>query len=387
MTRSVLITGARAAAALDLARAFRAAGWDVHLADSVKVRMARWSRLAVRHHYYPPPRRDARGFRAAIAELAERHGIELVVPTCEEVFHLAAPTLHDALGSSLFAPDMATLRLLHDKFAFATACREWGLNAPESHAIDSAETLASFLPTSRDWVFKPRFSRFGDRTLVGPTPTKLEASSLVAAGGWMAQQRIEGDEACFHAIARNGVLTGFTAYNSRWRLAGGASYAFEQLDDCRAEHLRCIAAEIASKAHIHGQFACDVIFDRLGEPWLLECNPRATSGVHLLIAQGAIVGAITGQAQGAAITEPRPAFLGPAMWALGLPQALRTGRLSEWRATISQGRDVISQPGDRAPALGALVDAAVFSLKGLAKGISTNAATTCDIEWNGEDHD
>lgn len=73
------------------------------------------------------------------------------------------------------------------------------------------------------------------------------------------------------------------------------------------------------------------------------------------------------------------------MWVLGLPLAIRTGRLREWCVTITKGRDAISRPGDRAPALGALVDAAAFAFKGLAMGISTNAATTCDIEWNGED--
>jgi hypothetical protein len=39
------------------------------------------------------------------------------------------------------------------------------------------------------------------------------------------------------------------------------------------------------------------------------------------------------------------------------------------------------------PFLGALVDSAKFSLSGLAKGISTTAATTHDIEWNGEEFD
>lgn len=385
MARAVLITGARAAAALDLARAFVAEGWDVHLADCVTSRMARWSRLPVLHHRYPSPRSSAAKFRARIAELVERHSIALVVPTCEEVFHLAAPAMRDALSGRLLAPDLVTLRQLHDKLAFATSCRAWGVDAPESHAIQSAEDLAPFLHSSRDWVFKPRFGRFGDRTMVGPSAAKLASSTQIAAGGWMAQRRIAGEEACFHAVAHHGVLTGFASYRSRWRLGGGASYAFEPLDSSRSELLHEIAAAMASKALVHGQFACDVMFDIAGKPWLLECNPRATSGIHILIAQGAASGALSGEVQPPPIDDSRPIFLGPAMWVLGLPLAIRTGRLREWCVTITKGRDAISRRGDRAPALGALVDAAAFAFKGLAMGISTNAATTCDIEWNGED--
>lgn len=385
MARAVLITGARAAAALDLARAFVAEGWDIHLADCVTARMARWSRLAVLHHRYPSPRSSAAEFRARIVDLIERHSITLVVPTCEEVFHLAAPAMRDALSGKLLAPDLASLRQLHDKLAFATSCGTWGLNGPESHAIESVEELAAFLASSRDWVFKPRFSRFGDRTLISPSAAELASSPQIATGGWMAQRRIAGDEVCFHAVACHGVLTGFAAYRSHWRLGGGASYAFEPVGRSRSEHLSDIAAAIAQKAGMHGQFACDVLFDIAGEPWLLECNPRATSGIHILIAQGAASGALSGEVQPPAIDDSRPIFLGPAMWVLGLPLAIRTGRLREWCAMITKGRDAISRRGDRAPALGALVDAAAFAFKGLAMGISTNAATTCDIEWNGED--
>ncbi|MES2300926.1 MAG: ATP-grasp domain-containing protein [Pseudomonadota bacterium] len=388
MASAVLITGARSAAALDLARDFTAIGWDVHLADCVTSRMARWSRLGASHHRYPSPRTHPQAFRGAIMELATRHAIDLVVPTCEEVFHLAAPSLHGLLGDRLFAPDLPTLRGLHDKLAFARSCREWGLAAPESHPVDDAVALADYVETASEWVFKPRFSRFGDRTLISPDAATLRNLHIDNGSPWLAQQRIHGEEACFQAVARKGRVVAFAAYRSGWRLSGGASYAFEPLDSGRSAMLRDIATTIAARAPINGQFACDVMFDRHRRPFLLECNPRATSGLHLLAGQGELAKAIAGARPG--IVEPhsgaaRPAFLGAAMWVFGLPQALRERRLQEWRAMMTTGHDVISRPGDRAPLAGAMVDAATFSLKGLARGISTNAATTRDIEWNGED--
>lgn len=386
MVSRVLITGARAAVSLDLARDFTAAGWEVHLADSVVVRMARWSKVPARHYLYPAPRLQSQAFRTWIAHFVTDKDIDLIVPTCEEVFYLAAPSLHRQLGKRLLAPDLATLRTLHDKFAFAHACTQWGFNTPESHTIESEETLAGFAASSEDWVFKPRFSRFGDRTLIAPQPIELKGLMPNPGAGWMAQRYIRGEEACFYAVAYHGKLVGFAAYCSDWRLGGGARYAFESLPAEKFETLRKIAGRLAECAQVHGQFACDVMFDSAGSPYLLECNPRATSGVHLLTGNGELASAISA---GKSISEDaqRSAYLAPAMWLFGLPLAIRTLRLAGWRTCLENGSDAISRNNDRAPIAGALADAACFFLKGLRHNISTNGATTFDIEWNGEERD
>ncbi len=386
MTRSVLITGARAAAALDLARDFAAAGWTVHLADCVKVRMARWSSVSASHHLYPSPRQQGPNFRQWLVQFVEQYEIDLVVPTCEEVFHLAAPSLHTHLGEKLFAPDLPTLRNLHDKLAFARSCSEWGLAAPESHAIQDPGALIAFKGSSREWVFKPRFSRFGDRTLIAPHSGALASIVPTGEASWMAQRYVSGEEACLHAVAHRGKLIAYAAYRSDWRLRGGARYAFEPLDSQHHQALRAIAEKLASSAGIHGQFACDVMLGPDGKYYLLECNPRATSGVHLLVAQGDLAKAIEA---GRPMAQPvsGAAYLGPAMALFGLPLALRNHRLGKWKALLTTGHDAISRPGDRAPIVGAMIDAASFFLTGIRHGISTNAATTFDIEWNGEELD
>ncbi|WP_181443610.1 hypothetical protein [Porphyrobacter sp. YT40] len=386
MARSVLITGARAVAALDLARDFVAAGWQVHLADSCVSRMARWSRLAAEHHLYPPPRQEGEAFRRAIATLVGEKNIDLVVPTCEEVFHLAAPSLRRALGARLFAPDLATLRQLHDKFAFARACDGWGLPAPESHLLESPADVARFAGEASEWVFKPCFTRFGDAALVDPAPQALAQVTPTPAAPWLAQRRIFGREAAFYAVAHHGALTAFAAYASEWRLGGGASYAFEPLDAGDAAALHDLAARLSSSAGLHGQFACDVMIDAQGCPFLIECNPRATSGVHLLTGSGTLARAI-GEGVPTPPQSHAPAYLGPAMVVYGLPQAFRERRLRPWWHLLATGREAISRPGDRWPLAGALADAAGFFREGRRHSITTTAAATRDIAWNGEELD
>lgn len=386
MAERVLITGARAAAALDLARDFVAAGWEVHLADCRVSHMARASRLPLHHHLYPAPVTERAAFREAIATLVEGEGIDLVVPTCEEVFHLAAPALDRPLGERLFAPGLATLRQLHDKLAFARACAAWGLPVPESHALEGPDDVVRFSAEASDWVFKPCFTRFGDEALVGPAPAALARISPSPEMPWLAQRRIRGSEMCFYAVARHGTLVAFSAYRSGWRLGGGASYAFEPLEKSEAAHLRAIAARLAEAAKIQGQFACDAMIDSGGQPFLIECNPRATSGVHLLTGSGALARAMAG---GERIDHQgdTPAYLAPAMAVYGLPQALLEGRLRDWARLLAGGHDAISRSGDRWPIAGALRDAAGFFREGRRHSITITAATTRDIAWNGEDLD
>ena len=384
MADRVLITGARSAAALDLARDFQSAGWEAHLADCSASRIARWSSACARFHLYPSPARAGEDFRGRIAELVESHDVALIIPTCEEVFHLAAPALASVIGARLFAPPPQTLRRLHDKFAFAQACAEWALPSPESHLITDQEARLMFAGDTIRWVFKPCFSRFGESALIGPSRNALERVAIAPGRPWLAQRRVEGAEASFYAVVRQGRMMAFAAYRSDWRMRGGASYAFEPLPPKQAGRLHELAAALAQRAELTGQFSCDAIFDRDGQPWLIECNPRATSGVHLLAGGGGLARAIVGTSSEILRQQEGRAYLGPAMLAFGLPAAIGSGRLGQWRRALAGGHDVLARPGDRLPIFGAVIDSIGFSLCGLRHGITTSAATTRDIEWNGE---
>ncbi|MDY7097239.1 MAG: ATP-grasp domain-containing protein [Pseudomonadota bacterium] len=384
MAKSVLITGARAAAALDVARDFAAAGWQVHLADSVKSRMARWSNLRAVHHLYPAPRHNRVAFRAEIERLVGAHQIDLIVPTCEEVFHLSAPDLSRSVSTKLFAPALDQLRELHDKLRFARLAQGCGVSVPESHAIAREGDMEQFAVDSRNWVFKPRLSRFGEQALIGPSPDELRSVRGTLDKGWMAQRRIKGREVCLHAIAHHGRLVGFASYASEWRMGGGACFAFEPLPDADQDGLRAIAEAIVSKAGLHGQFGFDAIFDGDGTAHLIECNPRATSGLHLLTGKGRAANAIA-QGQPIGASGSSTAYLGPAMFLFGLPRAVAKRRLGAWWQCLQSGSDVIGAKGDALPVAGAMWDALCFSIKGWRHRISTTAATTHDIEWNGEE--
>ncbi len=379
MGERVLITGARAPAALDLARSFAAAGFEAHMADCVPSRMARWSRAVAAMHRYPAPRADAAGFVGAVSGLVARLEPVLVVPACEEIFHLAAIK---ALEGVLFAPTLSALRRLHSKMMFAEDSAALGLPTPETTRVVSMAELDRFRAGCENLVFKPEYSRFGRHALVGPDAAALRSVTPSARGPLVVQRRVYGMEVSFYAASVGSQLTAFSAYRSTWRLGGGAGYAFEPLEADLVERLRGIALILAQRLIPRGQFACDAIVDQAGQPWLLECNPRATSGVHMFGRSAALALAIMGRGETAELGAAAAAHVGPALWWYGLPEAARRGRLGEWRRA---GADVVGAPGDRAPVLGALADTAWFGARALAGRKGLAEVMTADIEWNGEE--
>ena len=380
---NVLITGARAPAALDLARSFRAAGWLPHLADCSPCLTARMSNAPAAVHAYASPVRNPKRFASDVDRLIVQLDPALVVPVCEEAFHLAELAMRrPSLAARLFAPPFATLKALHSKWLFVEGCRERGLPVPETWRLGYGRDLDG-LPPPTDLVLKPEYSRFGVHALMRPTPEAASKLRLDPARPWVAQRYIPGAEVSFYAVARDAKLAAFSAYASTWRERGGASYAFEAPEAAVTTLLRGLAVELARWV-THGQFACDVILDGGGRPWLLECNPRATSGVHLFGRGPALARALMGEANSVEPADSRFLSLAPAFWFFGWPAALRAGRIAEWRERRRSGQDVIGGAGDRAPLLGALADSAAFALAALVSGRSLAAAMTADIEWNGE---
>lgn len=117
----------------------------------------------------------------------------------------------------------------------------------------------------------------------------------------------------------------------------------------------------------------------------IECNPRATSGAHLLAGQPGFPEAFFNPGQPCVFPAPgASSMLLTAMLVYGLPAALRKREFSHWLAEFSRSRDVIFSLADPAPALLQVRSLLYFVALGWRRGLSPLEASTLDIEWNGE---
>jgi predicted ATP-grasp superfamily ATP-dependent carboligase len=380
MKRRVLITGARAPVAIDLARSFAAAEYEVHLADSVVPWAAKWSRVGRGHvHRLPAARWAFDDYGSALAALVNQLDPELLVPTCEEVFYVAAAARRHGFANRTFAPDLPTLRTLHSKIRFAEFAHSIGLPAPRTWAVGNPRDVSSLPLCSKQLVFKPEYSRFGTATLLRPDSKRLARLNFEGQL-WAAQEFVEGTEVCLWSAAVRGRVVASAAYRPAWRFGHAASYAFERIQNPAVED---VARKVAEATGMTGHLSFDIIVTPQGDAVPIECNPRAVSGVHLFDGCAELAQAMMGNVPP---LQPQSAFryLAPAMLVLGAPKALATGRWRVFAADWRRGADVLGRPGDRLPALGALMDAGRFALAGLMRRRSASGQSTDDIEWNGE---
>ncbi len=344
---SVLLTGTRAPATLDLARRLWREGVRVVGADSARFPLGRCSRAFVSHHRVPPPSQRPGDFIGAILTILQREKIDLLWPTCEEIFHLAAATDRLAGAARLFFEPLARLEPLHDKLAFA---RFAGELAPDSWPATEA-------PRGRRVVWKPRYSRFGARVRFDSPPPSPE--------GWMAQAFVEGDEISTWAICVAGQVRVLTSYQSTARAGRGAGCAFVPFHDGAAA---AATRDFAARLGFSGSLAFDWIRSGEGALHVLECNPRLTSGIHLLDP-----GVRIREVLERAAPDPPPMRAAQLLW----PTFCNSLRVAGTTPDLIFARD------DPGPAFGQIPAFAELAAIALRHRLSLAAAATRDIEYNG----
>ncbi|WP_223623165.1 ATP-grasp domain-containing protein [Microbacterium sp. EST19A] len=399
-SRTVVLTGARAPVALDLARRFAEADWGVIVADSEPNLTAR-SRAVQRSYRVPSARFRPAEFARAVAGIARRHQSDLIVPTCEETFWLSAVlgSQHAVVGlepdltllrDQLFAPASDVLARLHHKGEFAALLGELGLPHPRTEVISSAiewrrRRAAASGRTSGARVVKPAFSRFGTRTvmLAGGEPLP-DVDRITADQPWLIQERVTGRELCTYAVAIAGRLTAFVLYEPVSRAGHGAGVVFERIAESSPVHgaARSLAEALAAGVGLTGQFGLDLLHTDAGLT-ILECNPRATSGIHLFAPADRIAEAFR-PATAELITASREVVR------LGLPHLMygpsgvrSVGDAADFVRRL-EAPDVLREPGDRV-ALPTLTRSLIVQLRTARTArVSLLDASTHDIEWNGE---
>lgn len=380
MTCRVLILGGRAPVALDHARRFHRHGWEVHIADSIQCRLSGWSSSVTGTHSLRSPRHDARGFVADLNHAVTARGIDLLVPTCEEALHLSRHRTALPRELHVAVDEFDKLAALHSKWEFVRIARSNGMPTPASGRV---RTLAQ----AREWargravVVKPEFSRFGVHVRLYPHGITGDAPELPPLGDWVVQAFVTGDELCSYAIADRGRLLAHVIYRPAYRLARSSSYYF---DPVRRPAIHDAVAAFVRGTGYSGQVSFDWIETCDGEALALECNPRATSGLHLFPFAADLPTALLGDGD---LREPWPAkpkMIAALMTMAGLPAAVRNRRFGKWLRDFQRADDVISVPGDRLPPAGSIGDLASYSRLALLQRCSLREAATRDIEWDGE---
>ncbi|HEX5393180.1 MAG TPA: hypothetical protein VFW68_07865 [Rhodocyclaceae bacterium] len=375
----VLILGARAPSCLEWARAFHAAGWRVTAGDSLLWPVTRFSSAVNDYLRLPEARPDPAGWIEALRAAVIERGVDLVLPTCEESFYLAHGRAR--IPCKVMTVDFELMHRLHHKGRFAEMIRGWKVEAPETHPLETEADLVPFISSADNWVFKPAYSRFANRTLVQPKPTQLRAIHPTAEQPWVAQRFAMGREHCSFSLLIDGRLTAHACYHPRYRVGRGSGIWFEPTDPAP---IRAFLERFGTETGYTGQVAFDYIELPDGRCHAIECNPRATSGVHLFDDQPkALIDALLGR-DGVLTPTPEPRQVALAMLLFAAHKHLLDGQF--WH-DYQLARDVIARPSDRGPLPAQIPGLLEIIGRAATRRCGLLSAATADSEWNGQSLD
>ncbi len=378
---NVLILGGRAPVALDHARRFAHQGWTVCIADSIPCQISGASKAVSASFRIASPRHAPAQFAADLARIVRERSIDLLVPTCEEVFFVSRYRHRLPSHVRVLAEGFDKLRAVHSKWTFLELAQDCGADVPVSarvRTLDEARAWAA----GRAVVLKPEFSRFGVHVRLYRNGIPDDAPPLADLGAWVVQTLVTGQEFCSYSVVDRGRLVAHALYRPDWRMSTSASFYFTP---ARIDAVRHFVANFARKLDFTGQLSFDWIRQADGRVSPLECNPRATSGCHLFGLDDPLPAALAGTLDGCIEPAPGvPRMAAAVMASAGLFDAWRHGTLRQWRHDWRAATDVIATPGDRGPLWGGVRDLGAYARMAIAQRCNMREAATQDIEWDGQ---
>jgi hypothetical protein len=369
----ILVTAGRSPGALDLIRRLSRFQHKVFVADSALINLAAFSQCCEKVFRVSPPRQQLDSYQYEINQIIQREQIELVIPTYEEAYFVAK--IQHQIKTRVYIAPIELLKTLHNKYDFVELQRKLGLAHPLSFLVSSVEEISHNLnQIHKEFILKPVFSRYGEQVLIGNKKIQKSLINLQISRNyqWILQEKIIGTEFCTYSLCSNGKVMASVIYPkdiNDWNV----SICFDRIQNLKIEQW---IKTIVEKTNFTGQIGFDLFMTKENEILACECNPRMTSGIHLLNEQQDIVKMIEGIQQEKFVASKR--WLG----AIGVLEAIKKQRFLKDFKTY---KDVLFDKFDLAPfVLGQHVSFIYQVILAKKLKMSITQATTHDIEWNGE---
>jgi len=268
---TVLLTLGRLPKALAMARACRAAGCRVLIAEPFRWHLCKPSRDVAASFRVTAPNSCLESYLGDLLEIVRRESVDLVLPVSEEALHVARLVDRLPEGVRLGAAPESELARLHHKVDFIHLARQRGLAVPETCL--AGDERAGELTARGDYVEKPVHSCSG----IGLHFGRAGDPARSASNDTLVQEKLEGALVSSLSLVHDGRELGTVFYRGTV-FAGTVAICFERLDEAPSAQ-RWVSKFVSGSAY-SGFLAFDFIVDERGEARAIECNPRATSGLH-----------------------------------------------------------------------------------------------------------
>lgn len=279
-----LVTSSRNTFALDIVRKLGSSGHYVVAADTYHGAMGSHSKYLSGHVVVASPRFETDRFIQDICDVVNAHELDIIIPTFEEAFYLAARAADLPAGVTLFTGDFDKLARLHDKGSFQRLAQEAGVPIPETVVVSNETELHDAIARFPRFFARAVFSRGGVGLLTntGPLAQKMSVEDChpTAEQPWLVQPFVDGPMLCTYSIIVDGRVTAHCTYSApeQWAHSTGITFRAEDSSltlEYTQKLIGCLDPSFT------GQLSFDFVKRENGLD-AIECNPRPTNGVTLL---------------------------------------------------------------------------------------------------------
>lgn len=365
--------------ALEIARALNTAGQRVISTDSFRYPLTAGSSAIDRHYTHRPPAENPEGFCEDLINIIRKEEVDLLIPTCEEVFYVSRFLERLQRECSVLCSPMDILKSFHSKIEILHLAENAGFAIPETRVLEEGEYPEGLDGSGK--VLKREFCRFGTDVLMEPGKKDIDRFLKKKMGRVLIQEKIKGREICIYGIARQGKLLASAQYHPLYKLKDTASLYFQKV---YYEELEEKLRELCRIHGFHGQISLDVMLSEESF-YILECNPRATSGVHLFERQA--LGRVLIHGQEIAPGENGNAMVSLLMLLMVFPRSFLQGKARTFFCDYRGARNIFEEKNGSCLILRQFASLLELWGKSLRYGLSLQAASTRDIEWNGNPSD
>lgn len=273
-THTILLTLGRLPKGLDIAESLSKAGCRVIVAEPFGLHLCKVSRYVDQSFGVPSPVTDQEAYIRSLLDIIVRERVSMVVPVSEEVLHASLIEERLPEGVMFFSVPHDRLIELHDKYLFNRLARAFNLPVPETHMLGTRN--ANELSLSGDYILKPANTCSGKGFSAHCAGERLPEPS---GSETVVQEKMTGALKSTFSICHQGRVLGTVVYRAAI-LSDSVAVAFERLEN--ENQIEEWIETFVSKTRHSGFIAFDMMEDEVGIPHAIECNPRATSGIHFL---------------------------------------------------------------------------------------------------------
>lgn len=203
--------------------------------------------------------------------------IDLVIPIYEEIIYLSKERHRFPSHCQIFSQPFEMLNDLHNKWLFYNKQLELGIEAPQTVLINSKADLKK-IKFSKPFALKASYSRASVNIKKVYPHQPLPDIEIEPHNPWVAQEWLEGERFCSYSICHNGAIKAHALYPVHYAVDGHSCMTFESVHHSKIYQW---IENFIGKINFSGQIAFDFFETPNHTIYAIECNPRATSGLHL----------------------------------------------------------------------------------------------------------